>query len=151
MSGHLIKRGLLALALLATAVPMVACSTEPNVVLRSERFSVEIADTPDAQRLGLMFRESMPDDHGMLFIFDGEAQRGFWMKNTKISLDILYFDADRKLVYLHENVPPCTTPECPSYPSHHPSKYVLELNVGTAKHLGVERGDVLEINLPEQP
>ena len=148
MTGHLNKRGLLAIALLAAGAPLVACSTEPGVVLRGERFSVEIADTPDAQRLGLMFRESMPDDRGMLFIFDGEAQRGFWMKNTKISLDILYFDADRKLVYLHEDVPPCTTPECPSYASHHPSKYVLELNAGVSKRLGVQRGDVMEINLP---
>jgi len=147
VNGLLIKRGLLAIVILAAAVPMAACSTEPSVVLRGERFSVEVADDPDSQRLGLMFRESMPDDHGMLFIFDDETPRGFWMKNTKISLDILYFDADRRLVYLHQDVPPCTTPECPSYPSHHPSKYVLELNAGTAKRLGVEQGDVLEINL----
>ena len=146
MTGQ-IKRGLLALTLLATAVPMAACSTEPSVVLRGERFNVELADDQDSQRLGLMFRESMAADHGMLFIFDGETQRGFWMKNTKISLDILYFDADRKLVYLHQDVPPCTTPDCPSYPSYHPSKYVLELNAGTSKRLGIEPGDVLEINL----
>lgn len=148
MTGSLIRRVLLALVILASAAPMTACSNEPSVMLRGERFSVEIADTPDAQRLGLMFRESMPDDHGMLFVFAGETPRGFWMKNTKISLDLLYFDADRELVYLHEDVPPCTTSDCPSYPSHHPAKYVLELNAGTAKRLGVEHGDVLEINLP---
>lgn len=147
MTGQMIKRGLLAAVVLAAAIPMAACSTEPSVVLHGKRFSVEIADDPDLQRLGLMFRESMPDDRGMLFIFDGETPRGFWMKNTKIPLDILYFDADRRLVYLHQDVPPCTTPECPSYPSHHPAKYVLELNAGTAKRLGVQRGDVMEINL----
>ena len=147
MTTQMTKRGLLTLLVLAAAIPMAACSTEPSVVLRGEDFRVEVADEPDSQRLGLMFRESMPDDHGMLFIFDGETPRGFWMKNTKISLDILYFDADRRLVYLHQGVPPCTTPECPSYPSHHPAKYVLELNAGTAKRLGVELGDVMEINL----
>lgn len=147
----MITRCLGALLILASAAPIAACSGEASVVLKGERFSVDVADTPDAQRLGLMFRESMPDDHGTLFVFASEVPRGFWMKNTKISLDILYFDSGRRLVYLHEDVPPCTTPDCPSYPSHHPARYVLELNAGTAKRLGVERGDVLEIKLPEQP
>ena len=142
------RRCLVALLILVWSVPLTACSGESNVVLKGKRFHVEVADTSDAQQLGLMFRESMQDDHGMLFVFANEAPRSFWMKNTKISLDILYFDADRKLVYLHEDVPPCTTPDCPGYPSHHPARYVLELNAGAAKRLGVERGDVLAINLP---
>ena len=71
---------------------------EPHVVLRGERFAVELAQTTDEQSLGLMFREDLPDDHGMLFIHEREELQAYWMKNTKIPLDILYFDAERRLV-----------------------------------------------------
>ena len=88
-----------------------------------------------------MFRPSLGDDHGMLFIFPSEARRSFWMKNTRIPLDIFYFDEDLKLVSVSENTPPCRTQRCPSYPSAAPAKYVLELNAGMAAKLGVQTGE----------
>ena len=118
-----------------------------SVVLRDTRFTVEIADDPGEQQLGLMFREAMPDGHGMLFIFQNEDPRSFWMKNTRITLDILYFDSAQVLVSMHQNVPPCRTPQCPGYPSNKPARYVLELNGGIASKLGVSLGDHLEIDL----
>ena len=115
--------------------------------LKGQKFTVELADTQEKQALGLMFRDHMPDDHGMVFLFPGEAMRAFWMKNTRIPLDIFYFDQDLKLVSVSENTPPCRSQRCPSYPSSGPAKYVLELNAGKAAELGVQAGDVLELHL----
>jgi len=122
-------------------------SFEPRVQLGGEWFSVELATTPKDQSLGLMFRDSMPDNHGMLFIFPTEARRSFWMKNTRIALDIFYFDEELKLVSVSENTPPCRVQQCPSYPSDGPARYVLELNAGKAQQLGVAVGDPLELDL----
>ena len=92
-----------------------------------------------------MDRTQMPADHGMLFIFDDDAPRSFWMKNTRIPLDMLFFDAERRLVSVQHNVPPCTADPCPPYSSGAPARYVLELNGGKARALGVSPGDVLTI------
>lgn len=124
-----------------------ACLAQgPHVKLKGKTYSVEIADDPREQQLGLMFRDSMPADHGMLFIFSGETRRSFWMKNTRIPLDIMYFDADRRLVSV-AHAKPCKTAQCPSYPSDGPAMYVLELNAGQAKALDLKPGDELEIKL----
>ncbi|MDH3789015.1 MAG: DUF192 domain-containing protein [Xanthomonadales bacterium] len=136
------------LTLLLTLIICAACMADgPYVELKGERFSVELAQTQQKQALGLMFRESMPQDHGMLFLFPVEAMRSFWMKNTKIPLDIFYFDADLKLVSVSENTPPCRSQRCPGYPSTGPAKYVLELNAGKAAELGVQPGDQLQLYL----
>jgi uncharacterized membrane protein (UPF0127 family) len=119
----------------------------PYVELKGERFSVELAETQEKQALGLMFRDSMADDHGMLFIFPSEARRSFWMKNCRIPLDIFYFDSNLALVSVSENTPPCRTQRCPSYPSDGPAKYVLELNAGEAARLGIKVGDVMELHI----
>jgi uncharacterized membrane protein (UPF0127 family) len=125
-----------------------ACmAREPQVILKGERFTVELAETQQKQALGLMFRDSLPDDHGMLFIFPAAGMRSFWMKNTRIPLDIMYFDEELKLVSMAENAQPCRTRRCPAYPSEGPAKYVLELNAGKAAELGVGRGDELQLRL----
>jgi uncharacterized membrane protein (UPF0127 family) len=125
----------------------VAHGSSPSVVLDGHRFIVEIAADPASQERGLMFRDSMPADHGMLFVFDSNDLRMFWMKNTHIPLDILYFDHERKLVSVQRRVPPCLNGgnNCPVYPSAGPAQYVLELNAGMADKLNVEPGDVLEM------
>ena len=117
------------------------------MVLNGERFTVELAETQDKQALGLMFRDKMPDDHGMLFLFPAEAMRSFWMKNTRIPLDIFYFDENLALVSVSEKAAPCRTPRCPGYPSEGPAKYVLELNAGKATELNVKVGDTLQLRL----
>lgn len=120
---------------------------EPHVVLKGERFYVDLAQTQDEQALGLMFREEMAEDAGMLFIFPVESMRSFWMKNTRIPLDIFYFDGELRLVSVAEHARPCKTRRCPSYPSKGPAKYVLELNAGKSAELGAQPGDVLELHL----
>jgi len=132
----------------ALAMVCTACvAGGPGVELKGKRFSVEIADTREKQALGLMFRDSMPAEQGMLFIFPREAPRSFWMKNTRIALDIMYFNKDLELVSISADSPPCRVRYCPSYPSKLPAKFVLELNAGTAAELGVEVGDRMVVDL----
>ena len=132
-----------------TLLVCAACMAEgPYVELKGKRFTVEVAESQEKQALGLMFRESMPDDHGMVFIFPAEGMRSFWMKNTRIPLDIMYFDKELRMVSVSADTPPCKVRRCPSYPSKGPAMYVLELNAGMAAKLGVGEGDVL--NQPAQ-
>lgn len=134
---------------LAILLASAGCASGPSVVLGGERFSVEIADDRDEQALGLMFRDHMEPDHGMLFVFPREQRRSFWMKNCRIALDIMFFDAEGTLINTHHSVPPCRVDPCPSYPSTRPAQYVLELNAGMARRLGVEPGDRLEMNVDQ--
>ena len=139
-----LQRILIIVFLLSGTTACVAKSS--YVEIKGQRFSVELAETRDKQSLGLMFRDSMPADHGMLFIFPNEAPRSFWMKNTLIPLDIIYFSEELKLVSV-ANAKPCRVEQCPPYPSKGPAKYVLELNSGRASELGLEAGDVMTLDL----
>jgi len=112
-----------------------------TIYIQDKPFLAEIADTPETHARGLMFRRSIKDDYGMLFVFADEDYRSFWMKNTRISLDIIYLNGDRQIVDLHASVPPCYADPCPSYPSKFPARYVLELKGGMAKKLKLKIGD----------
>ena len=82
----------------------------------------------------------------MLFIHEREAPQAYWMKNTRIALDILYFDSHLKLVSQQRDVPPCSAGnQCPPYPSKAPARYVLELNAGEAARLGLYDGIALRL------
>lgn len=116
------------------------------VELDGHRYTVELALDDASRALGLMFRDQLPADHGMLFIHDYQAPQAYWMKNTRIPLDILYFDNGRRLVAQQRNVPPCSAGDaCPPYPSHAPARYVLELNAGQADGMGLENGTELKL------
>lgn len=93
-----------------------------------------------------MERTAMPATHGMLFVFPDAQPRTFWMKNTLIPLDMLFFDSNRKLVAIQANAAPCHADPCALYPSGAPARYVLELNAGTAAKLGLHVGDVMGIS-----
>ncbi|MBO9828640.1 MULTISPECIES: DUF192 domain-containing protein [Xanthomonas] len=114
------------------------------VELGGHRYDVELAQNDATRARGLMFRDQMEADHGMLFIHDREEPQAYWMKNTKIPLDILYFDNQRKLVAQQRDVPPCSAGDaCPPYPSNAPARYVLELNAGQAEQLKLQDGTEL--------
>ena len=137
----------LAASFLATSLLLAGCASArgPWVELGGQRYSVEIADDDAERARGLMFRDSMEADHGMLFIHDREEPQAYWMKNTRIPLDILYFDDARKLVSMQRDVPPCSLgDQCPPYPSASPARYVLELNAGQAGKLKLETGAELK-------
>ena len=140
--------GLCALTLaLAACGPSSSSATGLLQPLRIEtqagqvhKFDVELALTDAERAKGLMFRKSMPNDRGMLFEFSDEAERAFWMKNTYISLDILYIDAKGKVVSISRNAQPFN--ETP-LPSNAPAKGVLELNGGLSERLGIQPGDTV--------
>lgn len=117
------------------------------VEIGGERFTVEIADDDAERARGLMFRDQMAAGNGMLFIHDREEPQAYWMKNTRIPLDILYFDSARRLVAQQRNIPPCSAGNaCPSYPSGKPARYVLELNAGEAERLKLQDGAELRFS-----
>lgn len=136
------------LVLLLQLGQLASCANAQHAIeLKGQRFTVELAETREEQARGLMFRDELPEDHGMLFIFPSAASRSFWMKNTRIPLDILYFDDELRLVSVVHSAAPCAVHACPGYPSQGPARYVLEINGGLARRLGVERGDVLVLHL----
>ncbi|WP_426701033.1 DUF192 domain-containing protein [Rhodanobacter sp. Col0626] len=122
-----------------------AKNVTPAVELHGQRFSTEFATDDASREHGLMMRTTLAPQHSMLFAFPYTSPQGFWMKNTLIPLDILYFDADRRLVSMQMDVPPCKADPCPVYPSDAPARYVLELSAGTARRIGVQVGDELKI------
>ncbi|MBW2701929.1 MAG: DUF192 domain-containing protein [Deltaproteobacteria bacterium] len=101
------------------------------------RILVEVASRVDEQARGLMHRQQMPEDRGMIFIYSTEALHGFWMKNTYIPLDMLFIGSNRRIVGAVENAEPLTTTR---RQVNAPSKYVLEINGGLMKKLGVIEG-----------
>ena len=136
------------LALVPALLSVAACASagQPWVELGGQRYRVEIADDEAERARGLMFRDVLADGTGMLFIHPDEAPHAYWMKNTRIPLDILYFDSGRRLVSQQRNVPPCTLGDaCPAYPSSAPARYVLELNAGEAARLNL--GDGAQLHL----
>lgn len=146
---HVFVRLRSALGLVA-AWAALACNgapPPPSVAIGGETFRVEIADSPAKIRVGLMFRESMDADAGMLFVFRYAEDRGFWMRNCRFPLDMLFFDSERRLINFHTSAPPCTADPCPTYASEAPARYVLELVGGTAERLGLARGDLIEFDL----
>ena len=144
---------MLALAMLALFVG--GCDAgEPWVEVGGQRYTVEIADDDEERRQGLMFRDELASDHGMLFIWRRAQPRSFWMRNTRIPLDIVYIGPDRRIVGWSLDTPPCRTTRCPGYPSGAPAQYVLEVNAGEMERLGVEIGDEVRfgnLDAPETP
>lgn len=112
---------------------LAACTSTPMVYFDNGAFEIELARTPAEQSKGLMFRESMPENHGMLFIFSEDGIKTFWMKNTLIPLDMVFLDGNMTVVEIKSNVQPCKVDPCPTYPSEKPARYVLELNAGSAE------------------
>jgi uncharacterized membrane protein (UPF0127 family) len=132
-----------------------SCASAGNwVELGGQRYKVEVADDDAERARGLMFRDELAAGSGMIFIHEREEPQAYWMKNTKIPLDILYFDNARKLVAQQRDVPPCSAGDaCPPYPSNAPARYVLDLKAGEAAKLKLENGAELKLGggIPKLP
>lgn len=100
---------------------------------------IEIANTDETREAGLMFRESLGADSGMLFVFDDVEVRNFWMKNTLLPLDVIFFDEEGDWVST-STMSPCENMPCISYSSIFPAQYALEVNAGWAKRNAVSEG-----------
>ncbi len=103
-----------------------------------QALTAELAASPEQRQTGLMFREKINPDQGMLFLFESEGRHSFWMKNMKFAIDILWLDRDKRIVHIEENVPPCESEDCPSYVTETPALYVLELAAGCAELYGLK-------------
>jgi uncharacterized membrane protein (UPF0127 family) len=133
------------LAAYASASPAVIPMTLPSGTV----LQVEVMVNDEDRAMGLMFRPSLPRDHGMLFIFERPDFHGIWMKNCKFPIDIVWLDGDRKVVHLAESVPPCKAEPCPVYTPLRRASYVVELNAGQARREKALLGATLEFTLPE--
>lgn len=105
------------------------------------KLNIEIADTDYEIQTGLMYRNSMQPNQGMLFVFDDVREHSFYMKNTRIPLDLIYIDENKKIVSFQKNAKPFD--ETP-LPSSVPVKYVLEVNAGTIDNLSIAIGDHID-------
>lgn len=104
----------------------------------------EIARTVEERSIGLMYRTELPQGSGMLFVFEQEIPMSFWMKNTLIPLDIIFFDSTGKYVSTL-TMNPCLWDPCPLYDSAGPAQYVLEIPAGTVQEQGIDAEWILEL------
>jgi len=107
--------------------------------------TVEIADNSFKRSLGLMFRGSLESNEGMLFIFNDERQRSFWMLNTKIPLDAIFFDSSGKVVDIIQ-MEPCKSLHCAAYTSEKPAKYVLEVNKNFSQQYNISTSTIFKLS-----
>jgi uncharacterized protein len=132
--------------LLLVAVNMLssvsACQAQPKVTIstkgREVEFLVEIADTAGKRQMGLQYRQNLADDRGMIFLFPSESVQTFWMKNTPISLDMIFINRNGKIVGIVERAVPFSLD---ARSVTEPSQYVLEINGGLARRYGIQTGD----------
>ncbi len=102
---------------------------------------VEVVETEETRQNGLMFRKKLAEDHGMLFVFQQASKLSFWMKNTLIPLDMIFVDEKGKIVHIEHAAQPCEADPCRVYSSPVAAKYVLEINGGLSRKLGIQTGD----------
>ena len=124
-------------AVFLAAALFLSCRPQAEVSINGQRFVVETAVTPQERSRGLMFRESLPKNHGMLFIFESEQMLSFWMQNTSIPLSIAYIDADGVIVDILDMDPFDLT----AVPSSRPAMYALEVNQGEFEKRGIRPGN----------
>jgi hypothetical protein len=139
------------LAVVAVATVTAAVS-EPALIplsLPSGRaLRVEVMVSDEDRAMGLMFRPSLPEDRGMLFVFETEDFHGIWMKNCRFPIDIVWLDESRRVVHVAEKVPPCRKDPCPGYAPLRRARYVIELNAGQARREGLAIGQTVSFQLP---
>ena len=110
-------------------------------------FDVELALSPEDREQGLMFRDCLGKDKGMLFVFMTEKEYSFWMKNTLIPLDIIWLNKNKEIVFISENNQPCKNNDCPIIKTNKKAKYILELNGGMINKIDLKIGDKANFNI----
>jgi uncharacterized protein len=153
IAGKLSKLALV--SLLALPVPAMAADARmPIAQIGNNKIKLEVAATPAAIERGLMYRTSLPEGQGMVFLFRPPTGVRFWMANCFISLDMLMIK-DGKIVKIFENVPPCKeedTTKCPTYPNASEPRVevteVVEVNAGYSKRHNIKEGDTVKFFLP---
>lgn len=136
---------LMPILLLASVAGLSGCAAEAlpteQITVGGVDLTVEIADEPAERQKGLMERDSLPEDHGMLFVFPADQEMSFWMKNTTIPLSIAYIASDGRILEIHDLTPLSEVP----VRSSRSARYALEVNQGMFEAWGVEEGDRIEL------
>ena len=120
----------------------------PVTLPNGTKIFAEVADTNHLREQGLMNRDHLPRDRGMLFVFEHEQIWAFWMKNTLIPLDVLWLDAEGRIVDVAEGMQPCETTPCPLYHPNHGSSFALEIAAGRYAEEGLATGMRLSFPTP---
>lgn len=115
-----------------------------KVCIKNICIQVETASSPETRAQGLMFRSSLGQNTGMLFIFESEDKHAFWMKNMKLPLDIIWINKDNAIVDIKENVPPCGE-YCETLIPAQDARYVLEVSSGFTEEHSIEIGDRVDL------
>ncbi len=118
--------------------------SSPKVCVRQACYAVDIVDTGALRQRGLMFREGLAPMTGMFFVFEQEDIYPFWMKNMKFPIDIIWINADKRVVYIVNKAPACVAGSCPIYTPSAKAKHVLEVPAGDAIKYGITVGDRLQ-------
>ncbi|WP_204114178.1 DUF192 domain-containing protein [Shimia biformata] len=138
------RRGGLAAGLVLLASAVQAECRDDRVEIRGDfghaRFAIELADTAEERARGLMYREAMPKSAGMLFVYPDARAVAFWMQNTLIPLDMIFADQTGTVIKVHHKAIPHDRTQIPS---DGPAQFVLEINGGMARAMGLAAGDVL--------
>ena len=129
------------------AVLFSATEKTTRVCFEDNCFDVELALKPEEQKRGLMFIEHLDLNKGMLFVFKKEGKYSFWMKNTLIPLDIIWINKNKEVVFISENTQPCKESSCFSIKPSENAKYVLEINGGISKKIGLIIGDKIDLDI----
>ncbi len=142
-------KGSLFLVLYFFLIPLNACSGsgKPLKILKigPYKLKVEIARSPEERRVGLMGRKTLPEDQGMLFIFEHEQKMAFWMKDTALPLSVAYISKAGEIKEIHDLEPFCEQSVC----SSHSVLYALEVNRGYFEKRAIKAGDYLELPVPD--
>ena len=130
-----------------TSPPAAQQNPQNQVCFGPHCFFVELEKTTAEHERGLMNREELDKNKGMLFVFDKEGIYPFWMKNTFIPLDMVWIDTNGKVVFIAQNVQPCKSLICPTVSPNAKAKYVLEVNAGVSQEISLKVGDELKIDI----
>jgi hypothetical protein len=120
-------------------------TTIGSVTVHGTEIRVEVADTVSTRTQGLSGRETLPENMGMLFVFDVSGVYGFWMKDMLFPIDIIWIDKNKTVVHIRKGVSPDTYPS--SFSSMKKALYVLEIKAHLSDELNIREGDVIEINI----
>ncbi|MBM4139120.1 MAG: DUF192 domain-containing protein [Nitrospira sp.] len=143
------------MGLLLAPTPSSAITSDSGLIAirtpSGNTIQAELADTPFKRATGLMYRDHLKKDHGMVFVFGQPHAWSFWMKNTKMALDLIWLDDKKRVVHIERNVPICTKTDdsCPQYrPNNEDAVYVLEITGGTVDSYKIEKGSTLQFARP---
>lgn len=125
---------------------LVGCSSSNYVIIKSKKINIEIADDDNEKATGLMFRESLAKDSGMLFVYNDSKVRNFWMANMQFPLDMLFINESKTVIKI-EHASLCENKVCNIYNSNLPARYVLEVNSNFSEENNIKTGDLVSINI----